>query len=183
MRATAIAVTSDAAAAAAAIMEDAKAQAQALCEQASADAQAAVHEAERNTFEQAGNLLQSLEQRHAVLLDGAQQIVVDLAQGLFERLVAELTPRERIAAALRRLLVEAPPKLVAPTLRVHPDDVELLPPIDWALKADPGMTHGCCRLEADSGEWHVSFDAAVAALKSALSKAVAESSSDDEAGR
>jgi len=183
LHASAIAITSDAAAAAAAIMEDAAAKAQALARQAAADAQAAVLKAQCSTIEQAGHLLQTLQQRHAALLDGTQRIVVDLAQALFERLVGELTPRERVAAVLRLLLVEAPPKLVSPMLRVHPDDIALLPEIGWELKADPGMPRGCCRLEADSGEWSVSFDAAVAALKSAFIKAVAAPTTGGEAER
>lgn len=178
LRASAIAVTSNAVAAAAAIMDDAVAQAEALGRQVDADAQASVHEAERSTIKQADHLLQTLEHRHATLLGGTQEIVVDLAQGLFERLVGELTPRERVAAVLRRLLVEAPPKLMSPVLRVHPDDVELLPEIGWELKVDPCMTRSCCRLEADSGEWSASFDAAVAALKAALDKAATEHPAD-----
>ncbi|OGB25921.1 MAG: hypothetical protein A3I66_12055 [Burkholderiales bacterium RIFCSPLOWO2_02_FULL_57_36] len=171
LRIAALAVTSDARAAADQIMQRAQAQADALLADARVDAQQAVQQAEQATLQRADQLLQALQQTHATFLDRAQEMVLDLAQGLFDRLVIETTPRERIEAALKRVLLEAPPRLVDPLLRVHPDDADLLPAVEWDVKPDPSLSRGMCRLEASHGLWCVDFSAAVTALKAALTRA------------
>ena len=173
LSAASLALTKDASVAAAALLNEARLQAQLLREQAVLDAQAAVRQREQQSLLEVQALLQALEKRHAAMLHGVQDTVLDLAAGLFGRLVAEMPPTERIAAALQCVLAEAPPKLVAPVLRVHPEDLALLPATAWDVKADPRLSRGCCRLEADSGEWCCSFDAAVRALSTALSRAAA----------
>lgn len=179
LRDAALRVTADAGAAADQILEEARSEAQAMLQVARSEAEATLHAArteareavqaaEQQTLERAGQLIQMLQTTHEAFLKSAEATVLDLAQGLFDRLVIELSPRERIAAAYQRVLLEAPPRLVSPLLRVHPDDVDLLPATEWDVKPDPGMTRGMCRLEAASGEWRVDFDAAVSALKAAL---------------
>ncbi len=165
LRIAALAVTSDARLAADRIVQRAQVEARAILQDAHAEAQQAVQQAEQRTIESAGQLLRKLSETHATFLQRAQEMVLDLTQVLFERLVAETTPRERIEAALRRVLSEAPPRLVDALLRVHPDDLDLLPKVAWDLKADPSLSRGMCRLEASHGEWCVDFEAAVTALR------------------
>lgn len=179
LRDAALRVTADAGAAAeqirdgasaeaAAMLDAARSGAEAMLSAARSEARQAVQAAEQQTLERAGQLLAMLQSTHDAFLAAAEATVLDLAQGLFERLVIELAPRERIAAAYQRVQLEAPRRLVAPLLRVHPDDIDLLPATEWDVKADPSMARGMCRLEAASGEWCVDFDAAVSSLKAAL---------------
>jgi flagellar biosynthesis/type III secretory pathway protein FliH len=122
---------------------------------------------------QAAELLQVLEQANRTILDQVEDLAASLARTLFDRLVMETTPHERIAASLRRVLQEAPPKLADALLRVHPDDVALLPPVDWPLKADMALARGACRLEAASGQWCAGFDVAVQDLTAAFTQGIA----------
>jgi flagellar biosynthesis/type III secretory pathway protein FliH len=171
LRVSALAVTADAREAAQRILDDARAQASAMLQQAQHDANERTREAEEQTMQRAAHLIQSLEQANATFLDHAQGIVVDLAQGLFDRLVMDTTPREKLEAALKRVLQEAPPKLVNPLLRVHPDDFALLPAVEWDVKQDAGLAPGTCLLQADSGEWCADFSATVGALKEGFKQA------------
>ncbi|WUR13053.1 FliH/SctL family protein [[Empedobacter] haloabium] len=115
-----------------------------------------------------GALLDGLRQAADSLGERAEDIVTALARQLFERLVLETTPEQRVAASYRRLLAEAPPKLVNAVLRLHPDDLALAGSWEWPVKADPTLARGACRLEADSGQWHADFGAAASALAAAL---------------
>ncbi|MTV41984.1 FliH/SctL family protein, partial [Duganella radicis] len=122
---------------------------------------------------QAAELLRALEQANEAILERAQEIVAGLAHALYDRLVAQTTPRERIDAALQGVLREAPPKLVDALLRVHPDEVALLPPLDWPVKADAALAPGACRLEASNGQWCANFDLAAQAVKTAFAQGIA----------
>lgn len=166
--AASLAKTADATVAAAAILAAAQMEAQVIREQAMTSARTTVRDIEQKSLIEVKALLQVLEEKNAAILDGIQGTVLALAGGLFARLVSQMPPAERLAAALQRVLAETPAKLVSPVLRVHPDDVALLPVIDWDIKADPSLTRSSCRLEADSGEWCVSFDAAVSVLSEAM---------------
>lgn len=179
LRDAALRVTADAGAAADQILDGARTEAQAMLQAARSEAEAMLHAArtearqavqaaEQQTLERARQLIQMLQTTHDAFLASAEATVLDLAQGLFDRLVIDLTPRQRIAATYQRVLQEAPRRLVSPLLRVHPDDVDLLPATEWDVKSDPTLARGTCRLEAASGEWCVDFDAAVIALKAAL---------------
>lgn len=176
LRVASLAVTSDARLAADMILQQARNEAEIVLQQARDDAQRLTQEAEKQTLQRADQLLQALEQANATFLLRAQDTIMELAQGLFDRLVMATTPREQIEAALKRVLREAPTKLVNPTLRVHPDDAGLLPAVEWEVKPDPSLSRGVCRLEASAGEWCADFSAAVAALKSAFAHAAEEPS-------
>ena len=174
LRVAALAVTTDARMAAQQIVQCAQADADARLKRAEVDAQEMVQTAEQRTLERADAMLQALDRTQAVFLDRAQEMVLDLAQGLFDRLVAGMTQRERIEAALRHMLREAPPRLVDALLRVHPDDIAVLPPVEWDVKPDASLSPGTCRLEASNGAWRLDFSAAVAALKLALTRAAGD---------
>jgi flagellar biosynthesis/type III secretory pathway protein FliH len=117
-------------------------------------------------------LLQALQQAQDTVLERVEEIVTGLVQTLYDRVVMETTPQERIAAALRRVVQEAPPKLVDALLRVHPEDAALLPELDWPVKNDTTIARGACRLEASNGQWCANFDAAVTAVKAAFAQGV-----------
>ncbi|SFL98177.1 FliH/SctL family protein [Rugamonas rubra] len=170
-RGAALARCADAELVARGMLAAAHAEADAVARQARGAALAAEQAVERRTLQRAAELLQGLQGARAALLLRTEELVVDLARALFERLVLEATPRQRVEAALRRLLQEAPPKLAEALLYVHPDDAALLPALDWELRHDPALAPGTCRLEAASGEWRADFGAAVAALGSALAAA------------
>ncbi|MDB5772249.1 MAG: hypothetical protein JWM42_2623 [Burkholderia sp.] len=144
-------------------------------EAARIDAQQVVHSEQQQVIEKAAHLLQSLEHANATFIDRARDVVMDLAQNLFDRLVADTTPREQIEAMLRRVLQEAPPKLVTPLLKVHPDDVDLVPKIDWDIKADRSLARGTCLLEASNGQWRADFSAGLGALKSVFVRTIGAS--------
>jgi len=180
MRQESLAVMADARAAAENILERARADAEAIRQAARDEAARAVHDTERETLERARELLGRLEQANATFLLRAQDMVVDLAKSLFDRLVLDVTPRRRIESALKRVQREAPAEPAGALLRVHPADVELLPEIEWEIKPDAAMERGVCRLEAGNGEWRADFNAAAAALKAAFEQAVREPDGKDE---
>lgn len=164
----ALAVTLEAAEAAARIVQRAQQEADALRERAIAESRQAVLEAESEALRAADALLAAVRRAQEEFLLRAEEIVIDLAQQVFARLASAITPREKIEAALRLVQKEAPPNLIMPVLRVHPEDMDLLPPLEWAVKTNPALARGACRLEAGNGEWSVGYDAAVEALNMAL---------------
>lgn len=169
LRASSLQVTSDAAAAARKITEEAQAEARNVLDQARQEARSVVSEAERKTFEQTQQLLQALENERETFLERGKDIIMDLAGALFDRLIMEMTQRERMEATLRRMMAEAPRRLINPMLRVHPEDVQFLPALEWDIVEDATLTPGSCKLLARNGEWCVDFDAAVSSLKQAFS--------------
>ncbi len=194
LRTAALTLTADARRAARLLVRDAHAEAGVLIENAHRDADAILAEARaeaerivadaqelaqqltaaehQRVIAQAAELLRSLEQTNDAILERAEDIIVGLAQTLYDRLVMNTTARERIDASFRRVLQEAPPKLVDALLRVHPEDAALLPEVDWPVKADAALAPGACRLEASNGQWCANFDAAVQAVKAAFAQAV-----------
>ncbi|WP_164557788.1 flagellar biosynthesis/type III secretory pathway protein [Massilia atriviolacea] len=171
-RAGALTLTRDARAAAEKILDEARSAAEQVRRAAADEARAAVADAEQQALERTAALLRQLEQRHADLLDGAQALAVDLALALFDRALAESTPRERLAASCRRLLQETPRTLAQPVLYLHPDDSALAPAdCAWEVRADATLTGGACRLEAGGGEWRADFQAGAAALRAAFGNA------------
>lgn len=178
LRSAALTVTSDAIDIAQSIIRKAEDDATHLLENARADAKRHIEQIEQDAVARAANLIEMLHSAHDEFLNRSEDLVIDLAQGLFDRLVIDLTPRKKIEAALKRVMREAPPRLITPMVRVHPDDMALLPAIEWEVKADPTLTRGTCRLEASNGEWCADFDMGVNALKAGLGKAAAEPVSD-----
>jgi flagellar biosynthesis/type III secretory pathway protein FliH len=174
-------ITADARVIARQVLQDAHDEAEAVLCRATEQATRATQDAEQDAITRARGLLQALEQAHATLVLRGQDIIVDVAQRLFDQLVMDTAPRERIEATLKRVLEEAPSKLVNPVLRVHPADFDLVPSIDWEVKADPSLTPGTCRLEAATGQWRADFSAAVAALKAAFERGVADAESNSSA--
>ncbi|MFS2007998.1 HrpE/YscL family type III secretion apparatus protein [Duganella sp. CT11-25] len=171
-RAEALTLTRDARAAAGHILDDARREADQLRLRAADEAREAVRDAEQQALASAAALLLQLEQRHAQLLQGAQAIAVDLTLALFDRVLAETTPRERLAASCRRLLQETPRTLAQPVLYLHPDDSALAPAEPaWERKTDATLPRGACRLEAGGGEWRADFTAGAAALRAAFQRA------------
>lgn len=150
------------------IRKDAKLEAQNLLDLARSEEKIIVAAAEQDVLARAASLLEALEQQHAQFLQHAQDLLIDLSQAVFDRLAAETSDRERVAICVRRILLEAPNNIVNAVLRVHPEDLSLLPSIEWDVKTDAGMVRGACRLEASSGEWHAEFSAAVSVLRGAL---------------
>jgi flagellar biosynthesis/type III secretory pathway protein FliH len=168
----ALTVTTDANAIAKHIVQDARDQADAILHDAKALAQELALQAEADAVKRAAGLLEALKLANSTFLDRAEDIIVDLAQQLFDHLVMKTTPRKQIETSLRRLRCEAPPRLVAAVLRVHPDDIPLLPEMEWEVKRDSSIVRGVCLLEAANGEWHADFGAAVEAVRAAFIDAV-----------
>lgn len=150
------------------IVAQARRDAQQILDAAAQEAQHTVHEAQARVLAQAMALQQGMDDAMAALLEQAHDIVAELAGTLYERLVLETAPQQKVAAMCRRLLREAPPKLVNAVLRLHPQDMPAPDGLPWPCQADAGLEPGSCRLEADSGEWRAEFDAAAAALQQAL---------------
>jgi flagellar biosynthesis/type III secretory pathway protein FliH len=163
------------------ILANARAKAEQILADAGEQAQRLTADEQQRVIEQSSALLQSIQQTHDAVLERVEDMVIDLAQTLYNRVVMEATPRERIDAALRRVIQEAPPKLVDTLLRVHPDDVALLPEVDWPIKADVSLVPGACRLEASNGQWCANFDAAVQAVKAAFAQGIEDAQSDTPA--
>ncbi|HEY8608114.1 MAG TPA: HrpE/YscL family type III secretion apparatus protein [Noviherbaspirillum sp.] len=161
-------LTTDARVVAQRIRQQAQEDAEAIRRTAQDEAQRCVREAEQEVMRKAADLLLQLEQTHARLIGRAQEIVVDLVKQTFDHVVLKSTPRAQIEAALRRVLREAPPRLVHAVLHVHPDAVGLLPELEWEVKPDESLPRGACRLEAANGEWRADFAAAAEAVKAAF---------------
>lgn len=161
----------DARARARAIVAGAHDEARDIAARAAAAGRAEAERVEAEALRRAAELIAAIEARHTAFLAEGGAIAVDLAQQMFARLTGALTPRERVEALLRRLLAEAPRRLVGAVLHVHPDELALLPPAGWDVQADAALQRGTCRLEAAQGEWRIDFSAAVAALQEALAAA------------
>ncbi|SFF95763.1 Flagellar biosynthesis/type III secretory pathway protein FliH [Duganella sp. CF458] len=168
LRGDAIERTADAHVLAGQIVEQGRQEAQQLLAAAREEARLAVHEAQARVLEQAMRLQQGMDAAMAELLEQAQHVVAELAGVLYDRLVLETTAQEKVAAGCRRLLREAPPKLVNAVLRLHPQDMPPPPGLPWPCEGDDRLEPGTCKLEADSGEWRADFSAAAAALRQAL---------------
>lgn len=168
LRTAALAATADAGK----LVQDMLAQARHEAEQVRAAAQAQARQAvlheQQETARQGSVLLETLERARDDMLARVEDLVADLAQEVVDRLLLELTPRERIAAMVRRVRQEAPAKLREAVLWVHPDDREHLPDSPWEVQVDAALTAGSCRLEAASGEWRAEFTLAAQALREGL---------------
>jgi len=168
LRVEALTVTSDARALGEQIVQEARAEADKITSQARARARQRETKAETEVLQRASELLAGLEEANATVANRVADTVVDLVLGLFDKLLVQAPPRKRIEASLKRLLREAPPRLIEPVLMVHPDDVELLPQVEWEVKHDDSLSRGACRLEALSGEWFADFNVAVDSLRRAF---------------
>lgn len=164
-------ITSDARLAAEQIVQEARNEADMILQRARNEAQQQVKVTQQQVLKDADALLRALESAYGTFLEGAQDIVLDLTQALFDGLLVKTPPRKRMAAMLARLACEVPSKPVDAVLRIHPDDGDSLPEVEWEVKHDPAMPCGTCRLEASNGEWSVDFAAAVSAMKLALARA------------
>ncbi|MBP0597303.1 flagellar biosynthesis/type III secretory pathway protein [Herbaspirillum sp. LeCh32-8] len=176
-------VTEDARAAAAHLLAQARAQAEDIREQARADAMAALRDEQGRIAREAGELLERLREREAVMLDGVAGLAIELAQSIYERLLVDTIAQERVAAACRRVREEAPPKLIDAVAWLHPDDVAGLAQehgLPWEVRGDARLAPGSCRLEAASGEWRAEFALAAEALRAALSQWMAGSHSEPD---
>lgn len=160
--------TADAQLLAGQIVEQGRQEAQQLLAAAREEARQAVHEAQARVLEQGMQLQQAMDAAMAEFLDQAQDMVAELAGTLYDQLVLETTAREKVAAGCRRLLRDAPPKLVNAVLRLHPQDMPPPQGLPWPCESDDRLEPGTCKLEADSGEWRADFTAAAAALRQAL---------------
>ncbi|MGW8393176.1 FliH/SctL family protein [Pseudoduganella sp. HUAS MS19] len=168
LRGAALERTADAQLLAGQIIAQGRHEAEQLLAAAREEARLAVHEAQARVLGQGMQLQQGMEAVMAAFQEQAQDMVAELAATLYERLVLETTAQERIAAACRRLLQEAPPKLLNAVLRLHPQDMPAPQGLPWPCESDPSLEPGTCRLEADSGQWRADFTAAAAALRQAL---------------
>ena len=168
LRAADLGYSADARALAGQILAQAHEQGEALLAEARAQAARISAAAQAAVLAEADALMHGLTGALEGVYDSAEDIVADLVRELYDRLVAETTPAERIAASYRRVLQEAPPRLANAVLRLHPDDMALAGDWQWQLRADPALARGTCRLEADGGEWQADFNAAAAALAAAF---------------
>lgn len=168
LRAADLGHSADARALAEQIVAQARQQGEALLAEARATAARIAEAAQAAVLAEADALMHGLTGTLENIYDGAEDIVADLVRELYDRLVADTTPAERIAASYRRVLQEAPPRLANAVLRLHPDDMALADDWQWQLRADPALARGACRLEADGGEWQADFNAAAAALAAAF---------------
>jgi len=168
LRAPSLRVAADAGRVAGQILQEAREEAARVRAAAQEDAGRAVRLEQERVAARGAAFLSDLMRIEQDLLARVESLVGDLAQQTFDRLVLESTPRERIDAMVRRILLEAPGKLVAPVLSMHPDDIDAAPDSAWELRSDAGLTPGTCKLEAASGEWRADFELAVAALRTAF---------------
>ncbi len=157
LRPDALRATADAREAAALIMAQARAQAAALA-----------LESEQRLLSRAARFNGQLEASHHAFMEQAQDMVIELAQAMFSRLVGALAPQERLAALYQRLRQEVPRSLTQPVFWIHPGQLALMPETDWEVRCDAALAPGACRLEAAEGEWRIDFESGLAALLSTL---------------
>lgn len=170
LRAASFAITSDAQEAARRIVQQARDEADRIRAVAEEQAKRQAHFTQQKAIGDADILLRALDGAYDTFIGRAQDIVLELAQAMFDKLLIKTPPRKRMEAMLAMLAREVPAKPVDAVLRVHPDDAELLPELEWPVKHDAAMARGACRLETANGQWTVNFDAAVSALVQALGR-------------
>ncbi len=164
----ALLVTTDAQISAEHILRQAQLQAEHVMNQMHIQAEQKVRQQEQMVASQATHFLEVLQQAYVLMVNQVQDVVVELTQKMFDRLVLETTPRERIEAMFRRIRQEVPGNLVSAVAWVHPDDLGLVPESVWEVKVNPDMEPGTCKLEATNGEWRVDFTLASLSLRKAL---------------
>ena len=171
VRSDAFFITDDACQAAEQLLAAARAQADDILARARAQADSAVRREQERVADEATRMLSVLQQMKESVLDEAAGLAIELARQTFDRLVLETTPQERLDAACRRVLEEAPPKLTDAVAWMHPDDAASLEGathLPWEVKGDKRLTPGTCRLEAANGEWRAEFGLATEALRASL---------------
>lgn len=152
------------------IREEAIADARRTAKIAQENAESVVRKAEETALLNASVLLKRLERQNQIFVQRSECMLIDLVLAAFDRLLLEVPAREKVAACIKRISVEAPPSLVNAMLYVHPNVIDSLPEVGWAVKPDSGLVEENCRLEAASGEWHADFSATIEALCNALAK-------------
>ncbi|MBB5391343.1 FliH/SctL family protein [Herbaspirillum sp. SJZ099] len=173
VRSDAFFITDDAGLAAQHLLATARAQADGILAHARAEADSAVRREQERVAEEAGRMLALLQQMQDGVLDEAAGLAIELARRIFDRLVLDTTPQERLEAACRRVLEEAPPKLNAAVAWMHPDDaagIDGTAGLPWEIKGDKRLQPGTCRLEASNGEWRAEFGLASEALRASLAQ-------------
>jgi flagellar biosynthesis/type III secretory pathway protein FliH len=170
LRQNGLAITSDAALCAQRRLADAQAEAAQLLQQAQQQADQLIEQAQQDTLQRLRDQLAAFDTQYASFIDRAQPLVIQLALGLFDRLVSSMSDRERVEALVKRIAMEAPSKLTEVMLHLHPDDACHLTECEWPVKSDPEMRVGTALLVADSGEWRMDFEVAVGLLKNTLSR-------------
>jgi len=168
LRAADLGATADAHALAARIVAEAQAERAAMLAAAAEQARLSTAAAQAQVLAEGAALLDALRAAADSLGERAEDIVTGMALQLFDRLMLDTTPQQRVAASYRRLLQEAPPRLVNAVLRMHPDELALADGWEWPVKADATLPPGACRLEADSGQWRAHFHAAAQSLSDAF---------------
>lgn len=163
-----IAVLNDARSLAEQIIAHAQEQAAMMLSRADEQVRDMTSKAEKDVLTEAESLIGNLNNAQNDLIGKARDVIVDVALALFDRLLVDVSPREKLEASIKRIVSEAPPRLVQAVLFVHPDEKSLVPETDWECKEDRSLPLGCCRLEASSGEWRADFSAAVESLKVSL---------------
>ena len=170
LRATSFAITSDAEEAARRIVQQARDEADRIRTRAQEQAKQQAQATQEKVLRDADILLRALDGAYDSFIGKTQDIVLELVQAMFDKLLIKTPPRKRMEAMLAMLAREVPAKPVDAVLRVHPDDAQLLPELEWPVKQDAAMARGACRLETANGQWTVNFDAAVSALVQALER-------------
>jgi len=173
LRAADLGATFEAHALAARIVAEAQAERAAMLAAAAQESQQSMAAAQAQVLAEGAALLDALRAAADGLSERAEDIVTGLALQLFDRLILDTTPQQRVAASYRRLLQEAPPRLVNAVLRMHPDELALAEGWEWPVKADATLLPGACRLEADSGQWRADFHAAAESLSRAFGEPTA----------
>ena len=168
LRQSALAITTDAARCAQRRLDEAQAQAANLLQQAQQQADQLIEQAQQETLQRMRDHIAAFNAQYAGFLERAQPLVVQLALGLFDRLLSAMSDRERVEALVKRLSMEAPAKLTEAMLHLHPNDVVHLSDCEWPVKSDPELRAGTALLVASSGEWRMDFEVAVALLKKSL---------------
>lgn len=110
-------------------------------------------------------LLQALKEERENFFAESGKLMLTLVRAMFDRLVGECTPEERLRAALHHVMQDMPACLQMPVLKVHPADIEHLPDPHWEVQTDTRLTPGSCRLETATGVWHVDFALAAEELR------------------
>ena len=168
LRDNAFAVTADARQCAQRMLDNAQATADQIVQMAQQRTDAITADAEQRTLDAMRSYQGAFDAQYAEFIQRAQPLVIQLALGLFDKLVLSMSERERVAATVTRLTFEAPTKLSEVMLHLHPADVAQVADIEWPIKGDPTLAPGTAMLIASSGEWRMNFSMAVDTLKASL---------------
>jgi flagellar biosynthesis/type III secretory pathway protein FliH len=133
--------------------------------------------AEIRVFTDATALCQALEGEIRSFREGLHREVSRVVEEILDLLHLSVSERERLAFGIQELLSSVGRNVDA-TLFISREDFALISEdmvgaVPWSIRVEEGIQKGTCKLVAEQGEWQVSFDAVLRAIREKIHSIVA----------